>query len=82
MNREMLDPIVGYKLVPVMKSEFSGMQPASGSCCPLSRRFISGCGGRSGVFHPSVIQMLLHDSVFASLACIRLREIETEKINE
>lgn len=72
--REEDDCIIGYKFTPVMRSEFTGMQVSSSSSCPISRRHISGCGGRKDVITEQVKDLILTDRLVQELIRMRLHE--------
>ncbi len=65
------DYIVGYKLIPVMRSEFKGMQVASSSTCPVTSICISGSGGRKDVISEQAKNLILTDRFSQSLLKLR-----------
>lgn len=71
----MEDYVLGYKFVPVYRSEFSGMQPASSSTCPISNMCISGAGGRRDVISERAKNLLEKDKFTQTLIQLRLREL-------
>jgi len=71
----MSDYIVGYKLVPVMRSEFSGMQVASTSTCPVTGICISGSGGRKDYLSEQAKNLILTDKFSQTILRLRANEI-------
>lgn len=74
-----MNKIVGYRLEPVYESEFSGMQPAASTKCPISYRCIWGAGARRNILHPTVTELLLEDKTAQELIRLRLHEKENIK---
>ena len=65
---------MGYKFAPVMRSEFRGMQVASGTTCPITRLGISGSGGRRDVLSEQAKNLIMKDKF--SQQVLRLRALE------
>lgn len=73
------DEIIGYKMVPVYKSEFRGMQPNATTSCFVIRKCIWGVGCRGDVMCPEVADMLKDDRIIQQLIRMRYQEIAAER---
>lgn len=69
------DRIIGYKFTPVRRSDFSGMQVASSSSCPITGICISGSGGRKDVISEQAKNLILDDRFSQALLRLRANEV-------
>lgn len=76
------DYIIGYKFTPVMRSEFSGMQPASSSLCPVTGICLSGSGGRKDIISEQAKVLIETDRFSQTLLKLRALEIGYDNLKE